>query len=198
MAERKHFHIKDEVRILGIDDSALIGDNITIVGAFFRGGGWLDGLLCSQITRDGMDATDRITEMITKSKYFRQIRLIMLDGITYGGFNPVDIVRLNLQTEIPVIVMMRHLPDFKKIQAALSLLPDSKTRMGIIRKAGHITELITNDKSHPVYIQCCGISPETACKIVKMTSTRSNIPEPLRMAHLIATGIILGESRGKA
>jgi uncharacterized protein len=35
-------------------------------------------------------------------------------------------------------------------------------------------------------------------KIIRLSSTRGNIPEPLRVAHLIATGIILGESRGKA
>jgi hypothetical protein len=37
-----------------------------------------------------------------------------------------------------------------------------------------------------------------AARIIQITSTRSNIPEPLRVAHLIATGIVLGESRGKA
>jgi len=49
-----------------------------------------------------------------------------------------------------------------------------------------------------VYIQCAGIEAQHAARIVNLTATRSNIPEPLRVAHLIATGIVLGESRGKA
>lgn len=192
------FHIKDEIRILGIDDSALISDRITIVGAFFRGGQWLDGVLRSEVTRDGLDATDRIVSMVRHSKHLPQIRAIMLDGVTYAGFNTVDIVRLNDETGIPVIVLMRDMPDFEKIESALSFLPDYEKRLEIIRKAGKITSVITKDESNPVFIQCCGITPEFAARIVKISSTRSNIPEPLRVAHLIATGIVLGESRGKA
>ncbi len=199
MNNRKdNFHIKDEIRILGIDDSALISDTITIVGAFFRGGLWLDGVLRSEITRDGMDSTERIISMVLKSKHFPQIRAIMLDGVTYGGFNPVDIVSLYERTQIPVIVLMRNIPDFEKIETALSYLPESKKRMRIIRKAGDISKVVTKDRYNPVFIQCCGIDTSMAKIIVKITSTRSNIPEPLRVAHLIATGIVLGESRGKA
>jgi len=33
---------------------------------------------------------------------------------------------------------------------------------------------------------------------VKLSSTRSLIPEPIRVAHLIASGVALGESRGGA
>ncbi len=35
-----------------------------IVGAVFRGGGdWMDGVLRSEITRDGLDATEIICDM---------------------------------------------------------------------------------------------------------------------------------------
>ncbi len=195
---QSRFHIKDEIRILGIDDSALIHDSITIIGAFFRGGMWLDGVLRSEVTRDGMDATEKITSMVLRSTHFPQIRAIMLDGVTYGGFNPVDIVELHESTSIPVIVLMRNLPDLEKIEKALSYLPGSERRKHIIKKAGKITRVVTKAESNPVFIQCCGIDPEMASEIVRISSTRSNIPEPLRVAHLIATGIILGESRGKA
>jgi hypothetical protein len=194
----RNFHVKDEIRILGIDDSALISDKITIVGAFFRGGKWLDGVLRSEITRDGLDATDKIVSMVNNSKHLSQIRAIMLDGVTYGGFNPVDIIDLYERTNVLVIVLMRDLPNFESIEKALSFLPESETRMKIIRKAGKISSVVTKDNDNPVFFQCCGLDHEIAAKIIKITSTRSNVPEPLRVAHLIATGIVLGESRGKA
>ena len=197
-SSHRNFHIKDEIRILGIDDSALISNKIVIVGAFFRGGKWLDGVLRSEVTKDGLDATDNIVSMVNNSKHLPQIRAIMLDGVTYGGFNPVDIVALYERTDVPVIVLMRDLPDFESIEKALSFLPESETRMEIIRKAGMISSVVTKDNENPVFFQCCGIDPNIAAKIIKITSTRSNIPEPLRVAHLIATGIVLGESRGKA
>jgi len=190
------FHIKPEIRILGIDDSALLTEKVMIVGAVFRGGDWIDGVLRSEITKDGLDATEVICKMIKKSKHYGQIRTVILDGITYGGFNVVDIQMLYRETGIPVVVVMRSYPDFDKIKSALKYFPDGEERWTIIKRAGKI-ERIPGEKS-PIYIQRAGIGVETVKKIIRLTSIRSNIPEPLRVAHLIATGIILGESRGKA
>jgi endonuclease V-like protein UPF0215 family len=190
------FHIKPEIRIIGIDDSALLNEKVMIVGAIFRGGDWIDGVLRSEITKDGLDATEVIYEMIKKSKHYDQIRVVILDGITYGGFNVVDIQTLYRETGIPVIVVMRSYPDFEKIKSALRYFPDGEMRWTIIKRAGKI-EKVASEKS-PIYIQRAGIGLETVEKIIRLTSIRSNIPEPLRVAHLIATGIILGESRGKA
>jgi hypothetical protein len=188
-------HIKPQIRILGIDDSALINERITIIGTFFRGGEQLDGVLRSEITKDGMDATDVIISMIKNSKYYLQIRVIMLDGVTYAGFNPVDIKRLYDETDIPIIVFMRSCPDFEKIRLALEHLSEAEKRWEIIQRAGKIYKI---PQENPVFIQLCGIDKESAVEIVRMTSIHSNIPEPLRVAHLIATGVVLGESTGKA
>ena len=87
-------HIKPQIRILAIDDSPLINEKVIIIGTFFRGGEQLDGILRAEITRDGMDATDILIRMIKDSKYYTQTRIIMLDGVTYAGFNPVDITSL--------------------------------------------------------------------------------------------------------
>ncbi len=188
-------HIKPEIRVLGIDDSALIDPNVVIIGAFMRGGDQLDGVLSSKITRDGMDATDRIVEMVKGSKHRGQIRVIMLDGVTYAGFNPVDIINIYEMTRIPVVVFMRSCPDFEKIRLALCHLPEKEKRWEIIQRAGRIYRI---DGENPVFIQVSGIDKDDAIKIIRMTSTHGNIPEPLRLAHLIATGVVLGESTGKA
>lgn len=192
------FHIKREIRILGIDDSALINEKVMIVGAVFRGGDWMDGVLRSDITKDGLDATDVICRMILRSKHYGQIRAVMLDGITYAGFNVVDIEKIYRETGIPVIVVMRSKPDFEKIKSALKYFPDGEERWTIIERAGEIEKVAGERGKGSIYIQRAGISLESVSKIIRLTSIRSNIPEPLRVAHLIATGIILGESRGKA
>jgi uncharacterized protein len=192
------FHIKREIRILGIDDSAILNEKVMIVGTVFRGGDWMDGVLRSDITKDGLDATDVICRMITRSKHYGQIRVVMLDGITYAGFNVVDIQKLYRQTGIPVIVVMRSKPDFEKIKSALKYFQDGEERWAIIEMAGRINKIASRNEKSSIYVQNAGISLESVNKIIRLTSIRSNIPEPLRVAHLIATGIILGESRGKA
>jgi uncharacterized protein len=192
------FHIKREIRILGIDDSPLISKKVMIVGAVFRGADWMDGVLRSEITKDGLDATDVIYRMIIRSKHYGQIRVVMLDGITYAGFNVVDIEKIYMETGIPVIVVMRSRPDFEKIKSALKYFLDGEERWSIIKTAGKIEEICNEKRKNSIYIQRAGISLESVNKIIRLTSIRSNIPEPLRVAHLIATGIVLGESRGKA
>lgn len=192
------FHIKREIRILGIDDSALLSEKVMIVGTVFRGADWMDGVLRSDVTKDGLDATDVICCMITRSKHYGQIRAVMLDGITYAGFNVVDIQKIYRQTGIPVIVVMRSKPDFEKIKSALKYFPNGGERWRIIERAGKIEEIPGEKERSSIYIQRAGISLESVTKIIRLTSIRSNIPEPLRVAHLIATGIVLGESRGKA
>jgi endonuclease V-like protein UPF0215 family len=192
------FHVKPEIRILGIDDSALLSEKVMIVGTVFRGGDWIDGVLRSEITRDGLDATGVIAAMIKNSKHYGQLRIIMLDGVTYGGFNVVDIEELYRETGLPVIVVMRSYPDFDKIRSALRNFSDGEVRWNIIRKAGEIEKLSTGRNGTPIYVQKVGIGTKSAEKIIRLTSIRSNIPEPLRVAHLIATGIIFGESRGGA
>ncbi|MEA3281283.1 MAG: DUF99 family protein [Euryarchaeota archaeon] len=188
--------IKPEIRILAIDDSALLGERVMIVGVVFRGGGWMDGVLRSEIARDGLDATDAIAEMVTATKHYPQIRVIMLDGVTYGGFNVVDITELQRRTGLPIIVVMRAEPDMARIKDALQNLPDAGQRWQSILNAGAIAEINVHESS--LYIQCAGIEIADARKIVQLATTHSHIPEPLRAAHLIATGIVCGESRGQA
>lgn len=191
-------HIKPEIRILGIDDSSLHSEPVMIVGAMFRGGNWLDGVLRSNITKDGTDATEVIIRMVTGSKHFEQVRVLMFDGVTYAGFNVVDIEAVYEETGIGCIVVMRDCPDLDRIRAALKHLPDPDIRWEMIKRAGEIHKVISREGENPIFIQHCGIELEEARDIVQLTSTHSNVPEPLRVAHLIATGIVCGESTGKA
>ncbi len=49
-----------------------------------------------------------------------------------------------------------------------------------------------------LWIQRVGLSLDEARKLVADTTLHGNIPEPLRLAHLIAGGITTGTSRGRA
>ena len=186
--------IKPEARILGIDDSPFdkFKDAKTlIIGTFFRGGSSLDGVMTTTVTVDGNDATAKIGAMVKKSKFYVQLQAIMLNGIAVGGFNVIDIQQLNIKTKIPVIVVMRGFPEVGKMKSTLLKL-GMKNKVGFIEKAGRIC------KAGKVYIQISGCSLETARELLKVSCTRSHIPEPIRAAHLIAAGIKLGESKGKA
>jgi endonuclease V-like protein UPF0215 family len=184
--------IKPEIRVLGVDDGAFkphVKGQVPVIGVVFRGGFWLDGVMHTSIEVDGFDATDRIASMITGSSHYKQLRVIMLNGVTFAGFNIVDVKALHAVTKLPVITVTREKPDFADIHKALQNLPDSEKRWETILSAGEPVEVSTRSAKAKVYIQTAGVSQEDAQKILRLTSTRSNVPEALRVAHLVASGI---------
>jgi endonuclease V-like protein UPF0215 family len=192
--EQKSFRvIKPEIRVLGVDDCPFIPHikgQVPVIGVVFRGGYWLDGVLHTKIAADGFDATEKIVSMITSSSHYKQLRVIMLNGVTFAGFNIVNIKTLNAATKLPVITVTREKPDFEKIHKALKNLPKSQERWKMILNAGEPFEVPTRRGKKKIYMQVAGISRDDAQKILRLTSTRSNIPEALRVAHLVASGIV--------
>jgi endonuclease V-like protein UPF0215 family len=182
--------IKPEIRVLGIDDGKFTPHtegSVIVVGVVFRGGCSIDGVMHTRIAIDGLDATEQFALMINGSPHRRQLRLVMLNGITFAGFNVVDIKGLNLVTGLPVIVLTHDKPDLDGISAALKNLSRSEERWRRVLEAGEIHEVI--NKGTRIYIELAGISLADAQKIIELTSTRGSLPEPLRVAHLIASGI---------
>jgi|TARA_B100001964_G_scaffold134024_1_gene148034 hypothetical protein len=186
--------LKKEMRVIGIDDSPFnkFGKgNVLIVGAVFRGGSFLDGVLSTKVSIDGDNSTKKIIEMINKCKFKPQLQCIFLDGIAVAGFNVIDVKELSKKTKLPVIVIIRRKPNIEKIKKTLIKI-GKKNKIRLIDKAGSVVPV------GEIYIQLTGLSVEKAKEILKITCTRSLIPEPIRIAHLIASGITFGESRGKA
>ena len=190
MSLKKFRIIKPEIRVLGVDDGPFFPHrgHAPIVGVVFRGGYWLDGVLSTRVKVDGFDATTKIGSMIVGSPHYRQVRVIMLDGITFGGFNIVNIRELYVLTKLPVIVVTRDRPDFDEIYAALKNLPKRAKRWAAVQDAGEVFEVQTRSRGEGVYMEIYGVHEADARRIVQLTSTRSSVPEALRVAHLIASG----------
>jgi len=191
--------VKEEIRILGIDDGPFNKNDkeVIVVGVIFRGGEFLDGVLRTYVAVDGLDATEKLSHMVNSSRHKQQLKVIMLDGITLGGFNIVDVKKLYSETRVPIIVINRKVPDLKSIRVALEKkFEDFEKRWKMILNAGKIKQL--KFEKFSVYYQNVGIEDEEAEEIITISIKHAQIPEPLRVAHLIATGIVKGESEGHA
>jgi endonuclease V-like protein UPF0215 family len=192
LTTKKFRCIKSEIRVLGVDDGLFAPHTkgaVDVVGVVYRGGYWLDGVMRTEVTIDGMDATEKIAAMIKKSPYYEELRVVILNGITFAGFNVVDINKLFKIVNLPVIAVTREKPDLEKIRKALKNLPECEERWQTIENAGKIIEIQTRNTEEDVYMQIAGVSQEDAEKILKTTSTQSNVPEALRVAHIIASGL---------
>ena len=184
--------MKKEIRVIGIDDShfdKFKDRECFVTGVFYRGGNYMDGVVSTKVKVDGADSTLKIATMLNGCKFKPQLQCILLDGIAVAGFNVIDIHELNKITKLPVIVVMRSYPCMNKIKTALEKL-GMKEKIILIDDAGEI------HKIGSVHVQFCGIKYDKVKEILKITCNHSNIPEPIRIAHLIGSGIVKGESKG--
>jgi endonuclease V-like protein UPF0215 family len=153
----------------------------------------LDGVLAGRVRRDGRNSTRRMIDMILESQFARHVRAVLLQGIAVAGFNVVDIHMLHEDLQVPVLVVARRVPDLAAIRRALfARVPGAKRKWALIERAGAMEPLGS------VLVQRVGLSPAEARELLSATTLHGNLPEALRLAHLIAGGVTTGVSRGRA
>lgn len=185
---------KRQARLIGIDDAPFDkfkSRKTFLVGTIYRGGDFMDGLVSTDVIVDGTDATRKMIAMINHSKFKPQLQCILLKGIAVGGFNVIDVKELSEKTKLSVLIVVRDYPNFNKIFSALRKL-GMEEKIRLIQQAGEL------HKVGKIWVQLTNLSLEKAKKILEIACTHSHIPEPIRIAHIIAAGIAKGESRGKA
>ena len=174
-------------RIIAIDDSPFVRKQAEclLVGVVCRRGE-VEGILSSRVAVDGRDATERISRMIRSSRFAPQLQCIMLNSIMMGGFNVVDIQGLSKEVGMPVLALTRKRPDMKAVEQAMHKhFADWHERVELARRAGPAHK-------YKFYMQIAGTSLEKAKEIVDAYGIG-----PLRLANMIASGIVKGESRGR-
>jgi endonuclease V-like protein UPF0215 family len=146
---------KKEIRILGLDAS---NPNVTI-GAIVRGGLYLDGVL----TFSGKINSSQLAREITKTKYFPELRIIMVHDPN-GKLNPRAIGRI---TRLPSIDVLLGANDRAKGARGS---PSKHHREG----------------------GSSGISPAMKTRILELTKATGRMPEPVRIARLLAKLQVFG------
>jgi endonuclease V-like protein UPF0215 family len=181
--------------VVGFDDAPFArshrGD-VLVVGAVFAGKR-LDGVLSTRVRRDGANATQRLIDCLRRSKYYAQLHAVLLQGIAFAGFNVVDLEALHRAIGLPVLVVARKKPDLAAIRRALlEKVPGGARKWRLIEQAGPMEPLAG------VYVQRCGITLKQAERLLIGLQHNGQLPEPLRVAHMIAGGVTTGESRHRA
>jgi endonuclease V-like protein UPF0215 family len=181
--------------VIGFDDGpfprAPRAGQVLLVGAVCARSR-LDGVLSGQVTRDGDDATAVMARLVAGSQFDGHVRAVLLNGIAVAGFNVVDIHALAEALDRPVLVVARRPPRLDKIRRALDQLEDGARKWGFIQRAGPMEAV------GGLYLQRAGLDLAEARDLLAATTIHGRLPEPLRLAHIIAGGIVAGKSRGRA
>lgn len=184
--------MKSGIRVIGIDDSPFTRRErkVLVIGVVMRER-IVEGVLSTLVERDGSDATKKLHEMVARSRFVGQIKAVLLNSIMLAGLNVVDVGRLSSMLKIPVISITRKKPDAGKVAAALKKVGGCRKKLALVM--GFQPSL----KFRNFYFQFFGCPEKEAREILDRHCTIS-IPEPLRLAHIIASGVVSGESRGRA
>ena len=176
--------MKAEIRTLGFDDSPHTRPDgrVPVVGVHMRGSVRVEGLVLTDVERDGTDATNRIARCVAESG-LRGTKAILLDGASFAGFNVVDLEGLHQETGIPCISFTKGVPDLESMRAALRNVPQPEAKWALL-SARRLVRVET--ETTPITISFAGIDERGALEVLAATTARGHTPEPLRLAHMIA------------
>jgi endonuclease V-like protein UPF0215 family len=209
------------MNVIGFDDGPFPREHrgdVLLVGVICSGTR-VDGIVSGRIRRDGANATRAMIDLVRRSQFGEHVQAVMLQGIAVGGFNVVDVHALHEALRVPVLVVTRKKPDLAAVQRALFAdVPRRRPRVrgaarkwALIDRAGPMEQLGPSHRARMraaksglrvagpnLWVQRVGLSLEDARRLVSETTLHGNLPEPLRVAHLVAGGITSGTSRGRA
>jgi uncharacterized protein len=186
--------------VIGVDDAPFAHDfrgNVLVVGTVYSRLR-IEGVLSTKVRRDGRNATGALVKMIASSQFADHVHVVLLQGIALGGFNVVDIHALAKALGVGVLVVARRKPDLAAMRDALFgrvhgfTHPEGERKWRLIEQAGPMEPV------HGVFVQRADISIEEATMLLARLAVNGKVPEPLRVAHLIAGGVTTGRSRGRA
>jgi uncharacterized protein len=182
--------LKKGIRIIAFEDSPIIkgSDSVLIVGVIGREE-VIEGIISFKVLVDGSDATENIERAIKKSRFNNQTKMLVFNGITVAGLNIIDIERLAKGIKSPVLAITRKRPNPNRLKYAIKVrATDSRDKTALVNK---LAKAMTIAKSGDFYTQTIGMNKK---EISTMLGKSASL---LRLAHLIASGVVKGESKGR-
>ncbi|MGC8669802.1 MAG: DUF99 family protein [Candidatus Micrarchaeia archaeon] len=187
--------IKTGVRLAAIA-SGQIGENKhtvsgrTVLIAVIAKKSEVEGVLSSTVAINGTDSSNKILEMIKKSRFGNQVRLVVLNGIALAGLNVVDATKLS-KNGFEVMVITRHKPRPSKLVHALSVFA-KKSKVDVEERKGIVRDFAKNKPLH-----ANGFYVQSMLNENNAIALSGYAIGALRLAHMIASGISKGESKGR-
>jgi endonuclease V-like protein UPF0215 family len=186
---RLHVH-KKAIRALGISESFVKGESrkSVLAGIVMRADGAVDGFVFSAAAVGGMDATEKIIEMY-KTLGRDDVNLLMLNGCVISWYNVVDLQKVAEETGLPLLcVTYEESEGLDKY--FMELFPgDWETRVEVYHKNKERIP-IKLDTGHTVLVRFVNMGLEEAKGILNKFTTHGAVPEPLRVARLLARSIM--------
>jgi len=174
--------------IVGVEDGSFqkgITQRVLLAVVLFKGLE-IENIKITKIAVDGMDATEKLVEILNGW----EVAAVILAGVSFAGFNIIDPTVIHEKFEKPVIIVTRTKPDNKAVKRALQRhFEDWKIRWEVFEKLGSFHKVAVLADEPPIYVETIGVDVKWACKLIRALAVCSRVPEPIRVARLIARGL---------
>jgi endonuclease V-like protein UPF0215 family len=178
------------MRIVGVDDGAFPSyrkakRHALLVAVVFDNLRLLD-VTWGRIEVDGRDANKVLRSLLTRMHF----DAVMLSGISFGGFNVVDIASLSKSVRKPVIAVTGERPRNEAVRKALRKhFKDWRHRWSMVRSAGRMHSFTPLRNEPRLYFEVQGATPLLAKEAIASTAVISRLPEPVRVARILARAL---------
>ncbi|MEN2974086.1 MAG: DUF99 family protein [Candidatus Caldarchaeales archaeon] len=180
---------KKAIRVMGVAESFKKGLNqdALLVGVVMRSDLVVDGIVLGRCKVGGMDATDSIIKMYHKLER-TDISAMILNGCIISWFNVIDLKRMYKEINIPLVCLTYH-PSAGIRDYFIKYFPeDWIERVRVYEENGPRIEVV-NKNRFKIYLRVIGVDVETALNLINKYTLFGKIPEPLRLARLIAHSV---------
>lgn len=181
---------KRGIRVLGIAESFRRDQEKSVLaGIVMRSDFIIDGVGFTNITVGGMDATEGIFRLF-ESLQRDDINVMMLNGCVISWFNIIDINEVYKRLRIPLICVTYEESEGLEEHIALHFEADERdSRIEVYKQLGGRVPVELQDHFE-VLIRFLGIEKANAGAVLKKFTTHGKVPEPLRVAKIVARALL--------
>lgn len=190
--------MSSQPRYLGFDEGPFTFEekSVPFAGVLTRGASTVEAVLVDRVSVDGWDASDRVVTLARRLPGNGPDH-VLIDGITLGGMNVVDLQEVAESLRVPVFAVARREPTKGGLESAARRAGDEERRRRLLPKTPTVPVQLG---AHRLFVQAH--DPDTGplrdaheiAPLLAPAMSQSLTPEPLRLAHHIATALVRGVS----
>jgi endonuclease V-like protein UPF0215 family len=180
--------------ILGIDDGPVDKRSrapVPVVGVMMEGADLVEAVAITRFPVDGAGATDFLARWVNGLRLRPALQAVVVGGITIAGLGILEVDRFSRELGRPVLVVNRRAPTNDRLLHALE-------RAGLSERLAAVERTpAARAVGSRLFVAAAGMGPEEVVAVVRAVRRKSELPEALRVSHLVARAVATGESRGR-
>jgi endonuclease V-like protein UPF0215 family len=175
---------KKAIRALGVAESFRpTAKKSTLAGVVMRTDLLVDGFVFGEATVGGEDATSSVLRMFRKLRR-ADVNLIMLSGCIISRYNIIDVDELATKSRLPVVCLTYN--ESGGIEDAIrSHFAHPEGRLKTYRRLGARSPFLLHT-GYTAYVRSSQITEADAKKVLDAFTLQGVVPEPIRLARLLA------------